>query len=347
MSCFCKIPATRSQASMGRMRFKVTPPKIPLQMKLAAAGGIAMEAERADMKINLAVRDVRMPNVTLGGSTLMALAMQLQVVGGVFKLDDLPMLDMQMKQAATSFQKNVWPRLQPYARIDPMPVIRLAMVARLALKLEQMKIDPLAPESMAPPPPLPPDVYMLKLSAPKLKLAKIAIGLPPLLKMTEMMKIPLGDPAAGAMMKNRLAGLAELKPPKLTVQMPILLKIALVLDALATIKQAFGDDAMTPQGQFRIAAMLRGWMRLALPIPKPALTLADKLELLPKPDDVKAGAALMGHSPLTGMARMTPPKLAIAPFLNVMVALRQALELQAEFPAMDACDACNTLASAL
>ncbi|MEM9050142.1 MAG: hypothetical protein AAGC92_15660 [Pseudomonadota bacterium] len=344
MSCFCAFPTELTQRSAARMNFRVTPPRVPLQMKLALAAGMAIDAERADFRINAGLETLQLPSVALG-SKLFSLAASLNIAGGAFTLDDLPKLEVQMRQTAHSFNSAIWPKLSFLTRINPMPVINLALIARLALQLKALKIDPMNPTGMAPPPAIPAHVMAFRLSPPKLAAVKLAIGLPPLFKLAEKMNIPLGDPVGPSALSNRLGLLAGLTPPKLVVAWPQALKLAMVLEALAKIKEAFGPDAMTPGGQTRIAAMLKTWMRLALPVPMPALALSEKLALLPKLEDVKAGTALASHPALAAMAGFTPPKLAIVPFLNVMVALRAAMGLKLEVPTSD-CLICSGLGAA-
>ncbi|MEM8740473.1 MAG: hypothetical protein AAGE13_03160 [Pseudomonadota bacterium] len=344
MACFCERPTELITRSKMRMNFKITPPKIPIQMKLTLAAGIAMEAERADIRLATGFETMHLPSVKLG-SKLFSIAAGLNIAGGVFTLDDIPMLELQMNEAAASFQRNVWPRLSFLTSINPMPVINLAMIARLSLALEALKIDPMNPTGMTPPASPPAHILALRLSPPKLAAMKLVAGLPPLFKIAEKMNIPLGDPVGPTALANRLSLLSGLAPPKLTVSWPLMLKLALVLESLAKIKEAFGVDAMTPAGQTRIAMMLKGWMKLALPIPMPAIALMEKLDLLPPVPDIKAGTELANHPALAAMARFSPPKLAILPFLNVMVALKAALDL--ELPVFDQCAACNSIGSAL
>lgn len=344
MSCFCKVPLATTSALLASMQFRFTPPQIPLSLRLALAFGIAMDPNRLDVQLSAAFQNIRIPNVTIGGS-LTSIALSLQVAGGTFAIDDIPKLKAQMGQAAQSINRNVWPTLRMLANLQLMPLVRLSLIARLMLDLRLRGIDPISYVTN-PPPPVPPSRFQLRLTPPQITMGKLALGFPPLFKLAETLKVPVFDQNAAAMMQNRLQLLARLTPPTIQIPYPVLLKIAFALQALATIREAFGPDAMTPAGLNRIAVSLRPYMRLALPLPLPALKLQEQIALLPPMEDVKIATQFL-NAPNYAAFSFTPPRLAIAPFLDVVMALNLSLNMLIKLPILDQCGACNALADAL
>jgi hypothetical protein len=343
MTCFCDVPLAQAQSTLSAMQFRMTPPQIPLSLRLAAAFGVAMDPNRADIRIAAGVQAIRLPDVTLGGP-LANLAMGLQVAGGTFRIDDIPTLEAQMRQAAQSIQSNVLPRIGMLARVQVRPLVNLAIIARLLLDLRARGIDPLDASTLPPPPANLSSTLAMRLTPPQLRMARLAVGLPPLLQLAETLRVPLGDQSAASAMRNRLEALARVQPPPLPLPMPLLLRLAFVLDSLATIREAFGPDAMTPAGLNRIAALLQPYMRLSLPIPMPVLALNEQLATLPPVPPIKAGTDLRNTASSAFFA-MTPPRLAIAPFLNVLMALNLSLANLLRRPVLDQCAACNMLAA--
>ncbi|MEM0921607.1 MAG: hypothetical protein AAGI13_01075, partial [Pseudomonadota bacterium] len=167
-------------------------------------------------------------------------------------------------------------------------------------------------------------------------------GLPPLLKLNEALNLPpLGDPESASAMSSQLSGFAGLSPPSIQIPFEMILKLAMVLESLATIQEAFGDDALSPSRMGSISAMLSLWARFNIPIPMPALALNAKLQALPPMEDIKLGERIAGSSGAGFGASFSPPKLAIMPFLNVMIALHAALKLAIDLEPFDQCGSCN------
>ena len=341
MPCFCHVPASVARNRFSMSLTPILPP--PPSLKLALALPALDPAKRADIQIDTGFAPVRLPNIDLGGGPLAQVALALNMAMGTFKIDDLPMLEFQMQQAAKSVHKNIWPRLSFLTTFKIQPLINFAIVARLVLDLRALGIDPM--EMKAGDVPIAPGSsnYRFRLSPPKLQMAKLAAGLPNLLKLDQTLNIPpLGDPEHVTQMRNKLNGLASLSPPTLQIPFKMLLKLALVLESLAKIQEAFGDDPFSPATRGRINAMLRFFARLNIPIPMPALALKAKLELLPPMEDIKLGERMAGSSGLSTLSRFSPPKLAISPFLNVMLALHAALNLALDMETWDQCADCNS-----
>ena len=340
MPCFCQFPASlaRNRFSMGLT--PVLPP--PPSLRLAVALPSFDPAKRADIQIDTGFAPTRLPNIDLGGGPLAQMALTLNMAVGTFKLDDLPMLDFQMQQAAKSFHRNIWPRLSFLTKFKIQPLINFAIVARLVLDLRALGIDPMKMQAGDIPIAPAGANYRFRLSPPKLMMAKLAAGLPNLLKLNETLNVPpLGDPEHVTQMRNRLNALSTMTPPTLQIPFPMILKLAMVLESLAKIKEAFGDDPFSPATRGRIDAMLRFFARLNIPIPMPALALKKKLEVLPPMEDIRLGERMAGSSGLSTLSRFTPPKLAISPFLNVMLALHAALNIAVDLETWDQCADCN------
>jgi hypothetical protein len=279
-----------------------------------------------------------MPDIALG-SQLASVAMTLQLAGGTFAIDDIPTLALQMQEMAASLSRNVLPRLAPLLSAPILPVVNLAVLARLVLQLKALGIDPVTLATAPPPAATPPGTFAVRLTPPQIAAMKLAVGLPPIAALAETLKVPLGDQALAATMRNHFAMLAKLEPPRLPIAMPALLRLPVLIEALAVIEEAFGAGATTPAGLARIQASLTPWLRLALPVPLPALKLAETLPLLPPPEAVRAGTAL-ANAPMWGKMAFTPPRIAVMPFLNVALALKGSLQQLLGIPVLDACDAC-------
>ena len=313
----------------------VLPP--PPQLRLAAA--LPALENRLDMQIATGFDVMRLPNIVFGGGPLAQIAMTLSMMAGTFTLDDLPMLEFQMQQAAVSVERNVWPRLNNLAQLKIQPLLNYAIIARLVLDLRALGIDPFRTDTFPPPPTF--HSFRFALTRPQLQMVRLLAGLPPLMKLTEVLNLPpLGETGAVSALRNRLNGLATLTPPKLIIPMPLLTKLAMVLESLATIQEAFGD-AFSPSTLGRIDAMLRLWGRLPFPVPIPALALNEKLQALPLMEDIRLGEQIAGRTAATLATPFSPPRLVIAPFMNVIMALHASLQMAIDMEPFDMCSMCN------
>ncbi|MFK7944782.1 MAG: hypothetical protein AB8B85_17990 [Paracoccaceae bacterium] len=339
MPCFCEAPA-----SAARNRWNVALPVLappPLSLRMTAAVPALLPQNRLDVQIATGLESMRLPNLVLGGGPMAQLALSLSMMTGAFSLGDLPKLEIQMEQSANSIARNVWPRLGWLTTLSMPNLLNYSLIARLVLDLEAMGLDPLSMEMPPPAAPVSPN-FRFALSRPQLNMAKLLAGLPSLFAMNEALALPpLGDTAAMSAMQNRLNGMANLSPPSLVIPLPMLTKLAMVLEALATIDAAFGDP-FSPATWQKIDASMRWWSRLPLSLPMPALALQQKLAILPKMEDIRLGEQLAGAhaASLNAAMAFSPPKLAIAPFLNVMMSLSASLQLVAEMPAFDQCSIC-------
>ena len=341
MPCFCIVPASeaRSRFAIGLVPLLPVPPSLKLALAIPGMEPV----NRIDMQIAAGFDPETLPNLDFGGGALAQIAMTLNLAAGTFALDDLPMLEMQMGQAANSIVRNVWPQLGWLTTLKIEPLINFAIVARLVLNLQELGLDPFAIDSFPTSSSSSPN-FRFALSPYKLKMAKIVAGLPTVMQLSETLSLPpLGDPSGVSALNNRLSGLASISPPSLIIPMPLLTKLAMVLEALATIETAFGDDAFSPSKLGRIETMLSVWSGFQLPFATPelALALSAKLDLLPSMEDIRLGESVSGQVAGAFSAGFSPPKLAIAPFLNVVLALNASLQFAVDMEPFDMCSMCN------
>lgn len=339
MPCFCTVPAehVRNYYDWG-----VTPllPTLPLSLRLAAALPALDPANRLDMQIAAGFDLARMPRIDFGGGAAFQLSAMFNLMVGNFKLDDLPMFEMQMQQAAASIESNVWPRLGYLASLKIQPLLNYALVARLVLDLQGFGLDPF---EMASEPPVPfSHSYSFALSRPHFEMVKFMGGLPALAMLSETLNLPpLGSPESYSGLSNFFGAMANLRPPHLSIPFPTLTKLALVLESLATINEAFGDAGFAPATVRRVRLMLQNWSFFNIPIPLPALRLNQMLQTLPPMEDIKLGERIAGSSNFAAPSfHFSPPRLAISPFLNVMLALQGSLQFAIDMEPFDMCSMC-------
>lgn len=342
MPCFCTVPVSALSNSFDP-KISMALPSVPISLILAAAIPGLNPEERLDMRIAAELTNMSLPNIDFGGGPMAQIAMSLSMMMGTFALDDLPLLEFQMEQAAASFNSHVWPQLKGLASISMQPLLNYALAARLVINLQDLGIDPFSFEMFSPS--LPSHTFQFALRRPQLRMARLLAGLPPLFNLSAALDIPpLGDPGAVQALQNRLDGYAMLTPPRLIVPMPMLTKLAMVLESLATIEAAFGDDAFAPSTLGPVRMMLQKWGGFPIPFPPmPALALDAKLAALPPLEDIRLGEQLAGsYSSATFMNGFTPPKLAIGPFMNVMLGLSTAMTmtLKLDLPPFDMCGMC-------
>ena len=91
-----------------------------------------------------------------------------------------------------------------------------------------------------------------------------------------------------------------------------------------------------------IERMLSVWGKFDIPIPAGALQLNAMLTTLPTLEDIKLGESIAGSSSFAlAAAGFTPPTLAIAPFMNVVMALHGGLQMALPMEPFDMCSMCN------
>ena len=346
MPCFCDAASSQARQSLNMGITPLLPPP-PLSMKLALALPALTPDNRLDMQINAGFDPARLPSINFGGGGgLMQIAMTLSLMAGTFTLDDLPTLELEMAQASESLMSNVWPRLGWLTTLKIQPLLNFTIVARLALDLQALGIDPFNIESF-------PDMahgaspnLRFALTPPKLAMARFVAALPNLLSMNAALNLPplgeQGGAASSNTLSDALLSLSNLQPPSLAISMPALQKLALVMQSLATIQEAFGPGAFLPPMFPRIERMLAVWASMRLPMPPlDAIALHAKLEALPSMEDIQLGEQIAGSSSMAAFgAGFSPPKLAFAPFLNVVLALNGSFQMALEIDPFDMCSMC-------
>jgi len=334
MPCFCKLPLAR-MPSFANMKLQFSPPKIPIALMLAAKMPQLGDAERLDMRVAAVMTNLRMPSISPTAGPVLGLAAQLKIAGGTFAIDDIPKLEAEIWQAAYTINNVVLPKLKPLAAINPLPIMQLAMVAKL-----KMSIDPIAWDAaLGGATPASHSITTgFALKPPQVQLAKLVAGIPPLVNALDPLKLNLADSGTPGLFLGHLRRMAGIGMPTLNIPLGEVLRLVAILTAIADIQQAFGANAMTPAGLSKIAASLSAFQRLPLPSPMPDLSLAEQMDL-PLPEDIKYGAAAAG----SGLANFgfTPPNIAVMPFMNGVVALRLALGELLDLDPLDACGACD------
>lgn len=337
MPCFCAAPAEQARGRFAVGLGAVMPP--PPALRMVAAFPALAAGSRADLRMEAAMSSMTLPDIALGGGGLSQFAMSVSLMGGTFALTDLPKLDFQMQRSASSFAANVWPRLGWLTTLRLTSLLNLGLAARLALDLRAMGLDPFEMGGGGPPAPPALPSMAFRLSGPQLARARLLAGLPALPPMMAALNLPpLGEAGALPALSNQLGLLAGLSPPALAIPMPLILRLAMAMEALALARQAFGD--LSPMAFQRADAMLRMWAGFPLPLPLGALALAGKLDLLPDLEAVQAGGAMAGCMAGAFATPFSMPKLAILPFLSAMLAVQGAMGLALDMPALDQCAAC-------
>jgi hypothetical protein len=337
MPCFCEVPldAARSYFRLGAAPLL---PEIPDAMRLAVA--LPALENQLDVKIESGFNPMTLPDIGFPSGALAKIAMTVNMMSGTFTLDDLPMLEMEMETAADSITRNLWPKLGWLTKPKMQPLINYAILARLVLDLRALGIDPLDP------PPLPPvtpiHTMNFALSPLHVRMAKLLVGLPPIMEMAGTLDLPpLGDPGIVPALRNRLLALSKLTPPGLEIPLPLLTKLAMVLEALATIAEAFGGDAFSSTTLDQVNLMLTLWTRIPIPFALPLLARYAKLDALPPLENILLGESLAGSMDTSfAWSNFSPPKLAIAPFLNVVLALNASLRKGLDIEYFDMCSPC-------
>lgn len=316
-------------------------PPPPLSMKLALAIPGLTPENRLDMQIAAGFNPASLPPLNFGGGPMIQMAMMFSLMAGAFALDDLPALEMQMEQAGQSIVSNVWPKLGWLTSLKMQPLLNFAIVAQLALDLQALGIDPFNIESFPSVPESMNSRFRFALPMPQIALTRLVAGLPNLLMMNDILGLPpLGESGAVSALRNRLDGFASLKPPSLAIPFPVLQKLTWVLQSLATIQAAFGPGAFQPPMFHRIQRMIALWSGLRMPFPPlEALALSAKLDSLPSMEAINMGQTVAGSMGGFSMG-FTPPTLAIAPFLNIVLSLNGAFQLALDMDPFDMCSMC-------
>ncbi len=341
MVCFCKQPAA-AIPSVIRPSFSMALPQVPLQMQLAVALPAITPENRLDMQLGAYLSNLNLPTLSMPNAGLFQIAPMLALVAGTFPLMDLPALEFSLQQMGDTMMTHVWPHLGWLTSLKIGPLLNFALAARMVLDLRALGIDPFDMSYAMPPVSYPGHHFRMSMPMPQLSMARIMLGLPSLLSLTETFQLPtLGDDGSFPGMMSALHGLASVRPPQLGLSFPQLSKLALVLNSLATIKMAFGDLGLSGAGLAPIRAMMRFWGALPFPMPPmPALALNAQLDALPSLESIQLGEGLMSPTIFAPMMGFTMPQIGFLPVANLMLGLSASLQLVLDMDPLDPCSLC-------
>lgn len=337
MPCCCHVSANAMAALSATAQIKIQPPAISAKLTALADVCAGLDPERGDIK--LALIAPRLPNVTIAvGGPLAQISAVLAL--GSFSFGDPVKLEAELQVMANSLNSYVAPSLSAALKMDVSAIMKLALVAKLIAQLGAAGLDPLSADFTARATALihtPQPSVNVTLAAPQVGNLKLLAGLPALVKMAETLNVPLGDPAAGAMLMARFSALAAIRPPTLSLKISAMLKVAAVVNAIATITETLGADAFTPAGQLRISMMHKAVANLAVPIPP-----VDVNASLPPFEDVILGEQIAGNSFIhASISGLKPPSLPISAFVSASVAMQAALSGAVKAPPLEYCTNCG------
>lgn len=343
MPCFCKNNILPVRSSLAGMKFNFTPPSMPLALQ-AAATIPSLAEESIDLKMVMAIQSYRLPNVNMGPAA--PVLGSLHMAMGGLKLTSLEAIEADLSVTVNSFESNVLPRLRSLSNLIAMPLVQLASIGGLLLRLKVgLGVDPLtldakafaeATSSAAQP-------SRASVSIPtgvRIKAGQIA-ALYPMVKLAEDLKLDVGEAGMVPATNSFLRGIARIRPSGFNLNMiPQMQKMALALTLISTVKEAFGVDALTSAGQSRVSSSLRLMNRFSPPIP--GLKVAAKIAPPPLPpmETMEAVMNTSWHGPMT--MKMTGMSFPILPPLratgSLALALQNAFKLETLTPG--ACPAC-------
>lgn len=319
----------------------------------------------------------QVPNMALpvvlpsGGGPMIKVALKLAmsplVAANPMILVDPKAMAKTLQQMAASLAANVLPQMAPIKAMPQAMFVNMTLAARLTLALRAKGICPMAltgvdaqfsmKAGLAEPRArlsqtmsfaatiVPPKVPKLIVTPPQLALAATLSAIAPLATAPKTLGLPpASDPQFVEALKKMIAGVAAAMIPAMPMIPDELLAMAAKVEAMATIKEAFGEDAMTPAGVVKVNAMLKVMARLQLPVPPPtAIALQAKLDALPKMEDVTLGAQTLQSSGASIAASMTmpPPALPLAPLLDAVQALHAVLAKALGEAPLGACSSCD------
>ena len=339
MPCFCIAPTQSFINLQPRISFAIAPPPMPMMnLRAALAMGVGDPAERADFRLSAAMTAAMggHPLPAFRASAALNVMAQLSVAARIMPLSPLDMILAHIQQALESLKAQMGPTLPFYMGLPRVPMMNLVAAARLTLALRAQGICPFALAGLSE------DVALGEASKARMNSAmhtaaslRLRPGLPFALDPIQLALAhqfaaianvsetapamglpPVTSPNFMQMLQNMLMGLAKLAMPP--IDFSNMLPLAMKLDDIATINEAFGE--MTPAQMSRINAMLRFMARLNIPMPDLALALSANLANLPPAAAVASGANLYASARPTfnAMMRMQMPRMPILPLLMAL-----------------------------
>ena len=295
--------------------------------------------------LNARAPHIRLPAVLPpGGGFMISMAAKLALIAPAFPLADPRGLLAHIQQAVLSLVANLLPAARAIPAISPRQLQNLKLAANMTLALRARGICPMALAGLdysfetelgssdssrgtcstalnfaatLPRLTLPP----FALPLPKLQLARHLALMAPAATAPQAMGLPpISDPQLLKRLLSQLGILSTLPLPHLPLPLDELQALLDKLSDLATIKKAFGEDALTPAGIGRINAMLQFIARMKIPMPLHLQDLQLQLDALPRIDDVSQGAqaAQNGAVNLAASMQVQVPPIPILPYLDLL-----------------------------
>ena len=305
-------------------------------------------------------------HLPFGPGPLISATLQLSLFARVFPITDPKRLIAAIRQAMASFAQTTLPAARPLLAMVTPDFLRLTDAARITLTLRKQGLCPLALSGVDPQFSLgeglaePRETYTgamhaavrissqpiqpFAMTPAQVRLAAHFAGMAGLPMAHEPLNLPpASDPSFPTAAQALIRALSAIPMPPLPLSPDKLLEMAGVLEAIDTIKEAFGQDALEPTGTTRINAMLRYVERLTLPRLGPAVFLNEQIALLPPFDMVETGAMAARSSSATLAASMTGgvPNLAFAPALDAINALIATMSNALGMNPLGPCTACE------
>ncbi|WP_428926743.1 hypothetical protein [Marinibacterium sp. SX1] len=341
-------------ADLARLLHLEAPADSTLRADVQMAATLPDMPPEAWMRATLQAHGPTLPRaLPIGAGALVSAVLTLGLQARLFPLADPALLIAHLRQVLVSFAAGPLSAAAPLMAFGASPhFARLTDAARITLDLRSQGLCPLALSgvdgqfvlaeqlgepraaygaaidtalSLAAHPPAP-----FALSPAQVDLALHFAAMAGLDSAHEPLGLPpLSDPGFPTAAQAMMQALAAVPMPRMSLPPQDMLALAGVLEAIATIRQAFGPDALTPAGIGRVNAMLSWATRLHLPaLPGPALLVQAQLDMLPPWDDVQAGARAAVDCSATLSASMcaAPPALPVAPALDALGALGAVME---------------------
>lgn len=375
MPCFCKHTCLARITPTSQLAVRSVPPQLqrllallelePVDVRkdeqlseaLPSGGPSWINGALLAQAEGMSIPDVLPP----AGGTMMIAMLRLSAAATIFSLQDPPQLLAAVRQAAASLAENLAPQMRSLRAFQSQGLTNMAIAARLTLALRAKGICPTTltdvdvRSEFAPSAPrveaalhtaanlAGARVQPFKLSAPQLALAQQLAGMAFLSDAATISGLPsLNDPRLITSLKAQLEALAAMPVPPLVMPPE---EIALISD-LDAILDAFGEDALTPEGVARVNALLNAVAKMKVRLPAEAVDLSAQLQVTPDLPHVlkgldavrNSGAAIAASaSTSASTAALVPP---ILYQMERMAALAEVLEKALGKSAFGLCNAC-------
>jgi hypothetical protein len=346
--CLCHIPkASYVSAHASAKAFASLSLETGPLLKLEAAAALAESAELdlSDMfGLEKSVSALPPSLTTAVTGQLMQVAMVAKMTGGHFSLFDPIKLKVEMRIASDAINAAA-PAISAMAAVNLSAVLKLAAVARVVIRLKLMGLDPEDPGFVDAVHAKANAAASVQYSKPKIAFAnmpriRLLAALPTLVKAMEEAEIPLGganSPNLAPALMARFQPLIKLTMPAIKVQVKAVLAAATLLEATATIEEAFGPYS---SGTFRLLAIrLTAVLSVAarLKLPNAGLLIP-----LPLPEEIELGKRV-ATSPYfkASFQGFVMPTLRIIPPISAYIAIKGTLGLNTKIPPLTFCTNCS------